>query len=312
MPALITHDMFGRDIHEKIAGAIGNGREEVLAFLLGNQGPDPLFYAIASPRLRGLAVLGHRMHAENPHELIAAFRQAASLLSVTEVITGRAYVLGFLCHYALDSTLHPLVYAQLYALCDAGIEGLSRKNAGEVHAVIESEFDELVLSVKRHTTIAAFHPAKQILLATPRIERIVSHLYANAARLAYGVKIPIDGYAQALHLYRRALKLLYSPRNIKRSVVGAVEERFRPYSFYRAMSMRNIDLKESDFDNHDHLPWENPFTHEITTASFWDLYEKAQKLAIEGIELIDVPRFEKESLISLTGSRNFSGEAKGD
>ena len=310
MPALITHDMFGHDIHEKIAETIGSGREEVLAFLLGNQGPDPLFYAIASPRLRGLAALGHRMHAENPEALIAAFRQAASLLSVTEVITGRAYVLGFLCHYALDSVLHPLVYAQLYELCDAGIEGLSRDDAGEVHAVIESELDELVLSVRRRTTIAAFHPAKQILLATPRVERIVSHLYANATRLAYGIKIPLDGYAQTLHLYRRALKLLYSPRNIKRTVVVAVEERFRPYSFYRAMSMRNLHLEESDFDNHEHRPWENPFTHEVSTDSFWDLYDKAQKLAIAGIELIDVAEFEREILISLTGNRNFSGEVK--
>ena len=48
------------------------------------------------------------------------------------------YLLGFLCHYLLDSTVHPLVYANQYALCDAGIDGLSREDGSEVHAVIES------------------------------------------------------------------------------------------------------------------------------------------------------------------------------
>lgn len=66
--------------------------------------------------------------------------------------SGRAYALGFLGHYVLDSTMHPLVYFHEFQLCDAGEPGLSRADGNEVHAVIESEYDEMVLTVKRGET----------------------------------------------------------------------------------------------------------------------------------------------------------------
>ena len=52
MPALITHDFFGRDVYDRLYTFIGGSRDEADAFLLGNQGPDPLFYLVLSPQLR--------------------------------------------------------------------------------------------------------------------------------------------------------------------------------------------------------------------------------------------------------------------
>ena len=43
MPAIITHDFFGRDVYDNLFKTIGGSRDEADAFLLGNQGPDPLF-----------------------------------------------------------------------------------------------------------------------------------------------------------------------------------------------------------------------------------------------------------------------------
>ena len=48
MPAIITHDFFGRDVYDALFQTIGGSRDEADAFLLGNQGPDPLFYAAVS------------------------------------------------------------------------------------------------------------------------------------------------------------------------------------------------------------------------------------------------------------------------
>ena len=50
MPALITHDFFGRDVYDRLYTFIGGSRDEADAFLLGNQGPDPLFswYSVRS------------------------------------------------------------------------------------------------------------------------------------------------------------------------------------------------------------------------------------------------------------------------
>ena len=107
MPALITHDTFGRDVYDHRHSFIGGTRDEADAFLLGNQGPDPLFYSVLSPRLHAVHRLGNRMHNEKPSELLEAFKQSLFVLKEGERGIGRAYALGFLCHYLLDSTMHP-------------------------------------------------------------------------------------------------------------------------------------------------------------------------------------------------------------
>ena len=64
MPAIITHHIFGEDVLRTLPAGMVEGEEEVLAFLLGNQGPDPLFARFST--VPSVAVrcrrLGHAMH----------------------------------------------------------------------------------------------------------------------------------------------------------------------------------------------------------------------------------------------------------
>ena len=166
MPALITHDFFGRDVYDRLYTFIGGSRDEADAFLLGNQGPDPLFYLVLSPQLRAHNRLGSTMHNKKPSELLTALKNSLGILNSAEREVGRAYALGFLCHYTLDSTMHPFVYFHEYRLCDAGVPGLTRADGSEVHGTIESELDELVLFEKRGETIATFNPSAEILNAS--------------------------------------------------------------------------------------------------------------------------------------------------
>ena len=228
MPALITHDTFGRETYAERYELIGEGRDECDAFLLGNQGPDPLFYAVASPRLGAARRLGSVMHAQRPAELLAALKRAVGMLPDESRAIGRAYALGFLCHYVLDSTVHPLVFSQQYALCDAGEPGLTRESGSDVHAVIESELDELVLTTRRGRSIADFDPSREILRASDRVLDVVSALYAYVAMDVYGVALPADSFKASVKLFRRAQRLFWSPTGAKRAVIGRVEELVRP------------------------------------------------------------------------------------
>lgn len=105
MPALITHDFFGRDVYDRLYTFIGGSRDEADAFLLGNQGPDPLFYLVLSPQLRAHNRLGSTMHNKKPSELLTALKNSLGILNSAEREVGRAYALGFLCHYTLDLSL---------------------------------------------------------------------------------------------------------------------------------------------------------------------------------------------------------------
>lgn len=310
MPSLITHDLFGGDVYDALYSTIGGSRDEHHAFLLGNQGPDPLFYAHVDPLLRQAHGLGSRMHREQTPELILAMKRAISLLEEGERAIGRAYALGFLCHYLLDRSVHPLVYSYEHAICDAGIEGLDRQDHSEVHAVIESELDEMVLTVKLQTTARQFNPSTQVLRASDQVLDIVSKMYVHVADSVFAWTIPANSFRASLkHMRTVQGRVFYSPRGVKRRLIGSLETLIRRHSFLRAMSHRNKEIFESDFDNHDHLPWENPLTGEVSTMSFWDLYDEARHLAFEGILAFDAPSFDLEAARRLTHGCNFAGEA---
>ena len=227
MPALITHDFFGRDVYDRLYTFIGGSRDEADAFLLGNQGPDPLFYLVLSPQLRAHNRLGSTMHNKKPSELLTALKNSLGILNSAEREVGRAYALGFLCHYTLDSTMHPFVYFHEYRLCDAGVPGLTRADGSEVHGTIESELDELVLFEKRGETIATFNPSAEILNASNFALHVISKMYAYVALTVYGEIVPADLFETAVKDFRVAQRVFYSPSGRKRALFGRVEELLR-------------------------------------------------------------------------------------
>ena len=86
--------------------------------------------------------------------------------------------------------------------------------------------------------------------------------------------------------------------------MGDAERIFRRHSVAQALSHR-VDVGEhSEWDNVEHAAWQNPFTGETSNASFDDLFEQAQDLALDNIKLHEElrPSFE------ITGTYNFSGD----
>lgn len=308
MPAIITHDFFGQDVYDRLFQSIGGTQGEAEAFLLGNQGPDPLFYSVVVPRLREHNRLGSIMHNEKPSELLKAFKDALGILDETELPIGRAYALGFLCHYTLDSTMHPFVFFHEYQLCDAGEPGLSRTDAGEVHGLIESELDELVLFAKRGETVATFYPWREILQANDFVLGVISKMYAYAALTVYGRIVPQDVFAASVRSFRHVQHFFHSPTGLKRATLGRVEELVRPFSFYQSMAHRPVKLTESVFANEEHEPWENPYTGAVRTVGFWDLYHEALDKAENNIALFSSEGFNLEDAHQITCELDFSGE----
>lgn len=307
MPAIITHNTFGHEVYSTLYEFIGGSRDEADAFLLGNQGPDPLFYAVVNPRLASVNRLGSIIHVEHPTDLLVALKRSTATIAHADQPTARAYALGFLCHYLLDSTAHPFIFAQQFALCDAGVEGLTRENGSDVHALIESELDELVLTCRRDATIKTFNPAKCTLNASPHVLDVVSSMYAYVTREVYGMVIPADTFKASVRAFRSVQALFYSPSGFKHNMLGRVETLVRPYSFYRAMSHRNVERTTSEFDNREHAAWENPYTGETSRASFFELFDQAKERAAADLLAFDAPGFAHEQARAITRDLNFSG-----
>lgn len=306
MPAVITHEIFGRQLYERLREAIGSSEEERDAFLLGNQGPDVLFFSAPDPTLAKAWGLGSTMHRRSGAELLEAFRQALATLPPQEQPIGRAYVLGLLCHYAADRTLHPFIYGQQYALEQASVEGLDQRDGHEIHAYIESELDELVLFTALGRTIRNFHPAKETLRGSKVTLDAISRLYGKVAAGLFGRPIPVGTFRRSTHIYRTALRLLHSPTGRKRRFLGRAERLLRHHSFLQAMSHPGVERTASVFQNRENTPWVDPYTGEMSTQGFWELYQRAQTMAAGWIEAFD--GLSPEGLAAETGAVDFNGK----
>ena len=310
MPAIMTHDFFGKDVYAANESLIGASHDERDAFLLGNQGPDPLFYLVISPRYKDYFALGSDMHHIAPSELLAALKESLCVLEPDERAIGRAYALGFLCHYTLDRAMHPFVYSQQFAICDAGVDGLDNSDGGEVHGEIEREFDEMALYTKLGCTIRAYKPYREVLHASDTVLDVVGKMYAFAAMRAYRMFPPRELFGQAVRNFRRIQHAFYSPGSAKAAAVDAVETRVlrRNHSLYKSMAHRDNPTLVSAFDNREHAEWENPFTHERSTASFWDIFEAAKPEAAANMRAFSDEAFDEKAARELTRGLDFSGE----
>ena len=130
MPSTYAHRRFGANVLEHLPTEIQNQitpyRE---LYDMGLHGPDLLFYYHAASSNK-VGQLGNAMH-EEPGEVF--FAPAREVIRKTEDRgAALAYVLGYICHFALDSTCHP--YVEQYV-----------RSSGVSHCEIETEFDNMLM-----------------------------------------------------------------------------------------------------------------------------------------------------------------------
>ena len=284
----------------------GDSFEECQAFLLGSQGPDPLYFGYGRAPL-GTVKLGRMMHTQQPARLLAMLAQAPVPLEGAQRDIARAYAHGFIMHYLLDSMVHPLVFAHIEALCHAGVEGLDENDNHVVHHYIERELDEMVLFTKRNMTVRDFKPTNTILAATPAVLAAAQQVHAFLGTTVYGMQISPPSFARALATYRLQQRLTWTPTGVKSVMFEKLETLFARHSYVRSISMRPVERESTWLANPDHEEWTNPFTGQISTDSFWDIYEAALGRAESVVRQFDAPGFDEAQARAITSELNFCG-----
>ena len=198
MPALITHHLFGEESIDRLPQGVITSDEERIAFILGNQGPDPFFFHILTPRVSDCTLLAQVMHRSRMSRQFACLRDGVSHLLPRDASLGRAFALGLLSHYVLDRNAHPFVYEQQFGIVESDSE--LEDSSSQVHAVIESDLDVLMLQFKRDgATVEDYPPAGEIV-TTDRINRVAGVLMSYVAGRVYGIDIPVGEYLSIIHI----------------------------------------------------------------------------------------------------------------
>lgn len=285
MPAIITHHLFGIDVLSRVGGGAFAKRDERDAFLLGNQGPDPLFFAVFTPQLVELKKMASKLHTQNVDATIDAMRRYTRILSQPNLGVVDAWLCGYLCHFALDSMTHPFVFALERSYTQAGVEGLGEEAAGAVHNQIEADLDMMMLQRNTGKGLREFVVPRQTLRGSSRVLTAVDSLLGYAVLEAYGEKLPQDAYARGVKDYRTSMQVLYSPKGIKRALVGMIERIFSPHSRAQASSHRADAGANTPYNNGENDTWVNPWTNDTNNSSFVELYTKALDVATDTLRL---------------------------
>ena len=193
MPSTYAHRRFGADVlaqlPEPIQKTIAPYRE---LYDMGLHGPDLLFYynALQSNHVNRL---GNAMH-EQPGEVF--FTRARQVIrNAKNKDAALAYALGFVCHFALDSTCHPCVEQYV-------------RTSVVSHCEIETEFDNQLLRRDGHDpmhflTASHIHP---------------SHIWARVVAPFYE-GVSVDETYQAMTGMTFVHKMLLASNPAKRWVV---------------------------------------------------------------------------------------------
>ena len=304
MPAIITHHLFGEDASKRLPTGILNTQEDLLAFLLGNQGPDPFFSCFTALPQTVLRCheLAYAMHGGHVTEAFWALRDAVSHLCEPDEHVGLAFVLGFVGHYALDSTSHPLIFAEQNELTSAGT-GLSDAS-GEVHAVLESDIDVWMLFELRSLSINDI-PTASFLARTERIDRVAGALLAQVALQVFNLQIGVGEYGGCTADYERAYRLVDPAENPKMRLAADIEGLLRPHSHIRAMAHHASCAQECPSANLKRHSWTDPSDGRLRTESFPDLYHKALDRWESLAELLSSNK--REEFDHLICRRNYDG-----
>lgn len=301
MPALITHHLFGEESIDRLPQGVITSDEERIAFILGNQGPDPFFFHILTPRVSDCTLLAQVMHRSRMSRQFACLRDGVSRLLPRDASLGRAFALGLLSHYVLDRNAHPFVYEQQFGIVESDSE--LEDSSSQVHAVIESDLDVLMLQLKRAgATVDDYPPAGEIV-TTDRINRVAGVLMSYVAGRVYGIDIPAGEYGAAVANMQRLYRAIEPAGSVKTRAISLVEGLVHDYSLLDGLAHRVTTELPERTGNLGYLTWKNPFTDEVSNESFPEVFDRA---------LVDyectVARFiETGDMDAVTSHVNYSG-----
>lgn len=264
MPDSFTHKFNGQNAL-RIAGY---KPRNYLTFILGCNGPDPLFFhRVYNPfRKFSLDNLGNRMHEEKT----GLFLQ--NLFRHAQTDSQKDYCLGFLCHYSLDSVMHPYVN---YITTAYG----SPFNISNGHGFFESSLDSIISH--RQTGKWAAAPSEYCPdIKRMHLDQIVT-LFKHAVEATYSdVSYNREEYLQAFKDFKMVKGWFYSPKGRKFILASLAEGALGLGHGHVRCHMQpcHMDISSSPV-------WRNEAMDFFCTATLSELLERANHMSSDYIKV---------------------------
>ena len=290
MPFNYAHALLALEAAERTSAAARVITLHPQAYRAGAMGPDPYFAdTMPSPLFaKNRADLAGHMHSADIRRLLGAcFRCANSPLK-------RAYTLGFLCHFTLDTNAHAYIFARFPG---------SAHTPGEMH--MDLPFAALI---GKSALIAA--PQRFFRLTRDELTEIDA-LHADIVKTLFhtdSLGVFARSYKKWVYLVNR---LSFDMQGGKRRFFGGLEALVkRPGRITGWLVTCDPADEARDIMNLRHEPWAAPWAlAEERTESFLDLYSAAlrETPALLDAAVLGFESGDGEAALTLAGERCMNG-----
>ena len=284
MPATVTHAYFSNDVYDILPNQIKE-RISLSRIKMFGQGTDPLmFYHLFSvkpgKKIRLMQRVCHRQHTR---DFFCQFIEDIKKSHLEEDSDVCSFLCGFICHYVLDSTIHPFV---IYKTGNFDKHNKVTYKYNNLHLFMETYLDNHLIRKREHQNPYSFSIVKYSFDLAP-FSSGLNQVIRSSFDKVYHVSNMDSIYYQALKDMKFSLRVFRQDCFGIKKFFYKLADTFTPRRCFRfeAISYHYTMHPAYDFLNFKHRLWRNPTTYSITSHdSFYDLYIKSLKLAKKIIE----------------------------
>ena len=278
MPATVTHAYFAKDVCEVLPDEIQSKVDVNRCKTFGQSHDCFMFYNLFS-LLPGKKIRDFSGYFQS-HNTQEFFVNILKYIRDNEIddIDTYSFLVGSICHYALDSTLHP------YIIYRTGIFDKKKPSTykyNNVHAFMEAFIDNDMIRRRECVNPYRFDHGKFCFDLKPfsnSLNQTIRFTFYNTYHLNNMDKVYYKSLKQmksAIMTFRR------DPIGFKRGVYQFFDT-ITPRRTYRfeAISYHYPLEDKHNYLNSNHTLWRHPVSYDVTSReSFVDLYLRAIKLA---------------------------------
>ena len=276
MPATITHAYFAKDLYEVLPEDISSKIDLNRTKMFAQSTDSIMFYNILSLKSgKSLRKFQYYFHTHKTNEFFINLLNFVRLHDIKDQDT-YSFIVGFIAHYILDSTVHP------YVVYKTGMFNKKDKTTykyNNIHYFMETFLDNDM--IKRRENI---NPYKFKMSKFWYDKRKFSIDLENTIDYSFYTTFNIKGMS---YKYYKSLKQMKTFINLfRRDTLGIKRffykliDTFTPRNVFRfeALSYHYPLDDKHNFLNSIHKEWRNPCDFDlISTESFVDLYLKSLK-----------------------------------
>ncbi|MCI8336315.1 MAG: zinc dependent phospholipase C family protein [Peptococcaceae bacterium] len=292
MPDFTTHHIVGQQVlpalprDTTLAIAVRNYEA---AYNWGLQGPDLLFYTKPVSFKRTVPHCASLLHKFSGELILtAAWHFVESRREYEDYAMLQAYLAGFVCHYMVDSIVHPYIYF----LQEKLRKKLPKIGVSALHGAIERDIDAILYQYW-YLEGVSFAGLKESYQVTPELVQAVSGLYGYLCDTLLNTVVTEEDVARAFRFSQRLYRYFYPQsmavnRTTKKvvSLLAKKKELWRP----------SQDEKIYDILNDVHRPWYNVnVPDEVRYDSLSDLLKMSVRETIKVLS----KEFSEQSFVNL-------------